>query len=356
MMNPIVKDIMNALVGRPGWNIGTVREMGGGAYDLVKSAVDATRYLKDKIQPGPPGGSPKPQFSDRTAFLLASFLVMGTVGAVLTRILAGEKPKDDRDLFAPRDGGMDGDGNPTRIILPFYLSKDVYNYATKPVATLKAKAAPALTLATDLLTNRNFQNMKIYGEDGMGLGKYLAGAVTPYSASGIEQNVQAGKPLGKTLAPMAGVMPAPKRMGMTAAQEKLDDYMAEKRPGTMLEPSDENQVVRQITQALRRKDYAKARETMEDGLTKGLITDEDVGKALKNSQVPYLVSSFKSLSLEPAIKVMDLASPEERKTFLPLLNKKLDKFDSLPPVEQQRIVQQLKALHLTPAELDAAGQ
>ncbi|MGH9593997.1 MAG: hypothetical protein ACRD5L_12965, partial [Bryobacteraceae bacterium] len=76
-MNKVAKDLMMGLVGRPGWNIGTVREVGGGVTDLAKAATAPFR------------GS-KPELSDRAAFTTALFLGGAAINGLVNYALTGQ--------------------------------------------------------------------------------------------------------------------------------------------------------------------------------------------------------------------------------------------------------------------------
>ena len=308
LMNAKVRDVMNALIGRPGWNIGTARALVGGATDLLGN-------MRDLAQGKPP------ELSDRSAYLIALLLSGAILSGLVTYILTGTAPHGN-DFLMPRDGGVTEDGRPSRIVLPTYVAKDLYSYLTRPLTTLKAKAAPALTVASDLLTNRNFQGQKIYGRGGVGVGKYLAGTVTPYALQGLAKNRERAASPVKQLLPFVGILPAGRRVGLTKAEQIITDYQDEQRPNTRPAPTDHTRARTQVFLAARSGDVAKARQLGQQAIAQGNLTAKDVATSIQRARQSPLVNDFQRLPLDVAMQVYQAGTPEERKQLQPLARKK----------------------------------
>jgi hypothetical protein len=300
---------MNAIVGRPGWNIGTVREIGGGLTDAMKNMADVARGRK-------------PEISDRTAYTVALFLGGAAMNGLINYALSGSVPHGS-DFLAPRDGGVTEDGRPSRIILPLYLSKDIYSYATRPRQTLKAKAAPAATILADLLSNEDFQGHKIVGRGGIGLGHYLLSAVTPYSLQGLQRNIERGAPVTKTVLPLVGIMPAGRRVGLSKAEQIITDYLEEQRPTVRPAPTSHTRAKAQVFQTTRSGDFTKARQLSRKAIRQGTLTEQDVTEIMQRARQSPLVSDFKRLPVSIALQVYDAATPDERRQLRLLARQKI---------------------------------
>jgi hypothetical protein len=309
LMHNMARNLMNAVVGRPGWNIGTVREIGGGLTDAMKNMADVARGRKTEI-------------SDRTAYTVALLLGGATMNGLINYALSGSLPHGS-DFLAPRDGGVTEDGRPSRIILPLYLSKDIYSYATRPRQTLKAKAAPAATILADLLSNEDFQGHKIVGRGGIGLGHYLLSAVTPYSVQGLQRNLERGAPVTKTLLPFAGIMPAGRRVGLSKAEQIITDYLEEQRPAVRPAPTAHTRARAQVFQAARSGDFAKARQIGMRAVRGGALTEQDVGQIIQRARQSPLVSDFKRLPVNVALQVYDAATADERRQLRPFARQRV---------------------------------
>jgi hypothetical protein len=130
--NKGVKDSLGLVMRSPGWNIGTVRELGLGARDLF----DVQRLLSGK------------GFSDRAAYTLALPATTALLGSVYQYMHTGQGPQSLTDYFYPKTGQTDPNtGKEERVGFPTYM-KDVYSFFHNPVQTALNKASP---LASDIV-------------------------------------------------------------------------------------------------------------------------------------------------------------------------------------------------------------
>lgn len=103
------------------WNLGTIREIAGGATDVL-------------------GGK---GFTQRAAYNIALPIVYGMTGAMYQYLNTGQPPQDTQDFIAPRTGGTDPrSGLPERITPPGYM-KDVLGWSSDPRQEAKNKIATA---------------------------------------------------------------------------------------------------------------------------------------------------------------------------------------------------------------------
>jgi hypothetical protein len=120
------------------WNVGTVREIGGGLTDAASH----------KMTP-------------RVAYTIALPVVYGTLGALYQKMKTGEGPQDEQDLIAPRTGGTDpATGQPERMIMPGYM-KDVFGWASDPLELAKHKLSTFITTAGELATGKDWRGAPI---------------------------------------------------------------------------------------------------------------------------------------------------------------------------------------------------
>lgn len=295
-MNRIAKDSMMAVVGRPGWNIGTVREIGGGFADFAQNIVDAAQFKGPTLTP-------------RESYVVALFLGGAAMNGLTNYLLTGTAPTGI-DYVAPRDGGTDDHGKPTRIVLPLYLSKDLYSYWRRPLETLKAKAAPPLQIAGDLIQNKDFYNRRIYGEGGMGLGAYAKEQLTPYSVQGLERNIEEEKG-AKGLLPFVGVMPAPEAAGLTPMEAKLREFQGE-RPSTAktIQQDARAQLKGHLLRKFRLGENAETE--IGQALKTGLISSKEVRELKQQSKIDSNLRGFVSTDINQAAELYSLANADEK--------------------------------------------
>lgn len=187
-----------------GWNLGTLRELGGGAVDLVS-------------------GNPR---SPRTLYAFALPIYAGTIGAVYQYLHTGKRPGEMRDFFYPKNGLTDSRGRPDRISLPTYM-KDVFAYTSHPVVTLQHKASPIVSIAADLATNEDYFGDMIRNPDEttakqlQQIGGYALRQFQPFS---VQQAINTAKEGGGNLAAeqFFGFVKAPNSVKGTDAQLASD--------------------------------------------------------------------------------------------------------------------------------------
>ncbi len=177
-----------------GWNLGDIREMGGGAIDLGKGAGRKAMGRDFDLSP-------------RASYLLALPLLIGIYGAVVTYLLTGRMPEELRDYYYPPDG------QGGRVSMPSYI-KEIVSVVHDPVVWAKAKIHPLLTLIADMLSNKDYFGRPIANPDdpiverALDRAKHVATAFEPISVQGLERN--AGEPLKQQVLPFIGFPRAPK--------------------------------------------------------------------------------------------------------------------------------------------------
>jgi hypothetical protein len=100
------KQIASLLLRAQGWDIGLVRQLGGGLLDtgrIVKDLAAKGKFSKDLL--------------DRPMFLAAAVGTTMMLNAAYQYAKTGKGPQEAKDLMLPRTGGT-SDGKPERAMLP----------------------------------------------------------------------------------------------------------------------------------------------------------------------------------------------------------------------------------------------
>ncbi len=154
--NKTAKDLGIASMRSLGWNLGTVRELGGAAKDI--STIG--RRIRGE---GIPGEAP---VTPRMGYAVALPFVAGLYGAVYHYLSGNGVPQSLDDYYHPK--GADG----RRYDLPTYM-REVYGDAYRlgagggrfrPLDIAKAKANPALMQIIDQLKGKDWQDRDIRDE------------------------------------------------------------------------------------------------------------------------------------------------------------------------------------------------
>jgi hypothetical protein len=214
------KQIAQLVLLSPTWDIGTVREIGGGLADIPESAKG--------IMSGK-------GITDRTAYVAALLSTDMVLNGAMTYLHTGEMPTG-MDWFAYRTGGVDpGSHRPERAFLPGYM-KDVvaftYNFPNNIEPEVVNKLNPALTAAIQLVNNRDYRNLPIHRPPGTTLPHqpnepnvwdYLLDQMMPISLGQFGQGPKQGSKITPVEAALA-VRPAPAHM--TAPKETKEQQTA----------------------------------------------------------------------------------------------------------------------------------
>jgi hypothetical protein len=118
--NKTAKDIAHIALRAPGWDYGTIAEIGGGAADLA-------RFKREQV-------GNMSQITDKASYTIALAVGTAMIGGIYGYLM-GKPPEKLEDYYFPQNElGQ-------RVVLPGY-HKDVYNYITAPGETLANKINP----------------------------------------------------------------------------------------------------------------------------------------------------------------------------------------------------------------------
>jgi hypothetical protein len=289
--NKALKDGLMGSIRSVGWNLGDIRELGGGVLDTVtapKRAYDALTK-GSKI-------ADNPVVTKRMAYAVALPLMVGVLGSMYQYLMTGEGPKDLMDVYMPRTGRMKPDGTPERVMLPTYM-KDIAPLALAgaregAVGLVKRgysmalnKLHPLITTIGQMLHNQDYYGNQIRneGDDTVTTIKKEADFVIknfrPFSVQGVIQREGGVKEKAQAV---VGLMPAPRELTDTPAMRMIHNINLAKRPAGGY-TSEQQQ---------KREDKRRAQQS------------EDLRPEL-----------FKRLSNEDKARVMEVATPEEREIF-----------------------------------------
>jgi hypothetical protein len=332
------KDLLMMSVGRPGFNLGTLREIGGGI-------VDAPVQVAKKLRGGPA------ELTDRTAYVMALPVVVGTLGAMTNVLYTGEWPKEALDYFAPRTGRLDANGNPERITLPTY-AKDVMHYFKDFWGTLEGKVHPLAGSIGEWVHNRNFEGEQVRNPDQAfydprqfltnpegftyrvpltdktvslppGIG-YGLEQMTPYSLRNADKLRREGGSLGEQAQQFLGLNPAPKALTRSSAQELMNQFLSARNPQGALSPRDA--ALRDFQRDLRRKQRTNPGVTPElaDAVADGTLSPGQEQNILRSGAYSPDQWMFMKLKPEEALEVAEHANPKELLSFWPILHAKVE--------------------------------
>lgn len=330
--NRAVKDMLMVLTRSLGWNIGTVREIGGGLKDFLQQGVNVAA-----------GKAPK--LTRRMAYTLALPIAAGWAGAVTNYLLTGEAPKSLKDYYYPRTGKKDAGGNDERISIPSYV-KDVVGFARARVQTAQHKIHPLISSIAEMLENKDFYGNKIRNEDDPAVRqfadelKYVGKIFLPFS---VRNAGQLGKESGEagvkqyfsreSLPGYFGYTPAPRFIVRSPAEQRLSEYLGERAMagGRTTEQANRAEEVRALEARLLNKTASLS--DVSQAVREGKVGRTQAEDILKGLQAGPLVGRFTELTVPQALQVWSVATPDERQRLAPLLARKARSLANMSPEE-----------------------
>lgn len=224
--NRTLKDVAMVSVRSVGWNLGTIRELGGAGLDVAKPST----YL---------GLAQGKGLSDRLAYAIALPAVAAIYGAIHQYLATGQGPQELKDYFFPKNGLKNKDGTAARVSYPTYM-KDMasltnrydegpYRIAGNAWSMAKSKLNPVMSSTAEMLNNEDFYGAAIRNPNDplttqtMDLFKHVLGTAEPFSVQSYLKGRQQGQTVGQSIQGSLGVAPAPAYITRTFDQQRAQE-------------------------------------------------------------------------------------------------------------------------------------
>lgn len=351
--NNAVRDLAMASIRSVGWNLGTMRELGGGTVDWARGLAGLVSGAPTKL-------------TARMTYPIALVSTIGLLGAITHYANTGQRPQELKDYFYPSDG------RGGRFQFPSYVKElaamkrageDVTKgFGLTGVSTvIGSKLNPALALTAAMISNKDFYNTEIANADHpfvAGYSKYIMEALAPFGMKNAYAKVEPpAEDMSELLAntkdmlsdpeklkkagfQLAGAgIPAPAWVDRSPALDLSMRYQQSTSPKEIDEETGlRSRVVNWYAAQLRSGD-PKAIDTVIQGLNKGKLSQKQAEKLLERAQEDPLTRSFTYLrSIPQVLSVWKEMTPDEKRTNLPALQKHImSAYENLRPVELKRI-------------------
>src|SRR6266404_2964515 len=309
-----------------GWQLGFLREYGGGAMDLGQWAMSGNKL--QRIRQGQ---------LDRAIFVSAYTTIGAGVAGMMTWAMTGEQPKDLLDYVSPRTGEKNPDGTDQRVSTMFYsrefaaLYKHIQNEGVVPGVSqlVLNKGSGLFGLMHEWATGVNGFGQEIRDPDGDAFQKveqtlaYSLSDLEPISMKAIHDSVSE-KPLKAGVLSVLGFTPAPKYLTESKTEADIKtafrSYVAPKEtPYERAEYSKEYTQLREAYQTGSDK-YGDLMDKMVERYEMSATDQRRLIRGL-NSTLPAPVRMFMRLPWQEQRKILDRATPEERDLLLPHSNR-----------------------------------
>ncbi len=267
-----------------GWNLGTIRELGGGAtQDLAKFANDTIHGRK-------------PDFTPKMRYTLAIIGVVATLSAIYEYLHTGHGPKTLEEYFYPENGAVDQNGDPVKVQFPTYM-KDIYGYMHHPLQTAGNKLSPELAMIMQLMQNRDYYGNYVYNQkDSLPTElnqtlKYIAGEMAPFSITNLTQLNKGKASLEEKAEGFMGINKAPAAISESDKTQAIYDSLSTQGPKT----PEEQQLADTKSQFRKQIQNGKI-PTFQELKNAGVVTDAKGYRAfLKAAQQTPVQRAYKTL-------------------------------------------------------------
>jgi hypothetical protein len=328
--NRAVKDVALVSFRAYGWTYGKYRALLGGIADAINTPA--------RIRDG------EPVLTDRIAYLLALPMVAAGIGSMMNYAMTGQAPQDWKDLFMPRTGKFDANGNPQRLSPPTYIKDFLSDWHDAPnlkkmLGSFYHKLNPWISVAVDILRNSDFYRTEIYNEDDPWL-KQQADKVThvlksalPFSVTGAQRLSESGSSgAADYILPFFGFVQAKAALTMTPAQNRAIELFRDSLPaGARTQAqSDHSRLLAQIIRDLKSQDP----EGVISGPQEGQLRPGDLKRIMSGVRVTPFQYQVMRLSLPNAMRVWDLANTAEREQLRLIILKKFHTTKTVPLPEK----------------------
>jgi hypothetical protein len=332
-----------------GWNLGTVRELGGGLVDILKNLGGLV-------------GKEGPGFTNRMAYLLALNIGHALLASTYQYLATGKGPQEVKDLFYPKDGGTDESGKPSRVSFPDY-SRDEWAWSHQPMKTLANKLHPVpAELYRVLVENRDFWGKEIWVPDDTGLHnaerlmvEFGKGLLEPISVSTMLREYKRTGSIGRTALAQIGLAPTPAYVDRTPAENAALEFLRASRPvGTRTpEAAERATKLAELRVAIQKKEPG-AREQFNQAVKEGIVRRLDWTNLQRGKRTSLLESSIPRLLPWQVLDVYEKSSEAEQKSIRRLVQRRLSAASGKPDELPERVIARAKDLGFRVAALRRA--
>jgi len=297
------------------WKLGNIRAYG-------KAAVGQSTELLSALKQGR-----MPKLTQEMAWVWGLGAVTAAMAGIAQYAFTGKYPEDWKDLVYPQ---IDKQGG--RLSLPTYM-RDLFSATHSPVKYATSSMSGMIGRFVDILNNKDFYGVQIHDPSENILFQRVDDLIhlapMPFSIQSMQRMKQEGESPSRQIAGFLGATKAPYWIERTEAEQKASELKAAHLPIGGRSPADF-----QRGQLL--KNYAKQ---YQEAMLKGESTDQivsDLHKDISSGKLRMqdllrfqqriskepLVDAVSHLPFKDVLDVWNVASKDEKKKLLPVLQRK----------------------------------
>jgi hypothetical protein len=339
-MNRTARSLLQFAFRAPAFTMGFAKFVGSALHGQWMEIKDIHDYINGVKEGEPPGGY-IPRLDPRFAGLMAMMIPWSFAAAGYQMYKTGQPPDEPLDLFYPKNGTIDANGNPGRTAI-FGLPKEIYNWTrggaalafegdVKPLwGTFTNKMAGWIGHFSQISNNRDFYNTRIWEPNDPGYKRIMLGIVHaiggPIQLAAMKEAAARGMAPEDLVLTALGWRPAPLGLKNTPLDDYVGDVLRGKGPMAGMSQGQRDQRVQM-------NKWAEGYRSAKDESTKANIYNEMVdagvssaaiGRLLANAMAPdQKQARYARMNWDELSGAWDLATPEERFKIRPIFLEKL---------------------------------
>lgn len=340
--NRTIKDIGVANTLSLGWQLGFLREYGGGMMD-VGQFMKPGSSITQKVKTG---------LLDRPMFLTFYTSQSLLYGGLMTYLLSGQLPETIEDYIFPKNGETNPDGTPQRVSTMYYVKEfasiakriQIEGVAAGLTHVVESKASGVVGAVSEWITGLNSMGQEIRDPNAPAYDKvqqalsYTLQRMEPISAKAIRES---DRSLKSSVLGIAGFSPAPKYIAESVIEGKIKkDYQkyntGKQVPYEKFLLSSDRRELERLYEAGEMEKYD---QKLEQVIDKFKLTEKEQVKLTRNignkGESNPSLTMFKSLPWQRQKVLLDQMTTEERELYLPVSNKDHLRFDYEPPEAEE---------------------
>lgn len=326
--NRMIKDTAVANMLSLGWNLGFLREYGGGAIDVVRSTRSGK--LVEKVKAGE---------LDRPLFVMFYTTQTMLYSGLLTWALTGKPPTEFMDYLYPKSGDKDSQGRDVRLSTPFYprefaaIAKHVEHSGLAPGLwhTISNKSSGVIGLVNQWATGVDWRGHEIRDPNAhwaQQMRDTLAVTLADLEPISVGQLRGSERTTKDVVTSITGFGPAPKYVTQSDTEASISQlyqkYYAPKQT-----PYEKALISKDRSKLAKLYDQGKVDEygdLLDEMAEKYSLTAEEQGRLARNIMrrgVDYnpFLTMFERLTWQQQKRLLDKMSPDERDIYLPRSNR-----------------------------------
>lgn len=326
-MNRMAKDVLHATVRSVGFTGGTALELGGGIKDYVTAGKNILS-----------GNAKDAEFTHRMAYTTALPMMTALAGSIYQYLMTGESPDEKTLAGFPKAGEKNAQGIDQRVSFPTYMNT-VEGLQKDAKQTILNKLHPMVGATAQFMGNKDYEGNQIRDTNAPALeqlgqtAKWGAGLFEPIASKNFKKAMTGGATPTQALRSSLGIVNAPASIDKTDAENKLSEIMGAKsavggRTISQAERRSSLKSLRSLIQDSREGDET-AKDNIMEMIQQGKINTKDIraiSKTFNVSRLSQLSANTKKVDLQGALRVWEVATPEERIGLRPVIANKIKKY------------------------------